>query len=176
MKSNANVVPKITGTVLRRPVKIEKYQNWEYLWSKFSLADTLPVVKETSTIELLIGNDYYLDIILPEKFELQPGLYLLGSKLGWIITGRTSERSDENQEQSLLTLNFRTSTHSSFVVTVVDQSLPVKPPLEDFWNREKIGISEPCEKSDDMAAFQKFNKSVQYQNGRYFVSWPWKSE
>jgi hypothetical protein len=65
-------------------------------------------------------------------FELQPGLYLLGSKLGWIITGRTSERSDEIQEQSLLTLNFRTSTHSSFVVTVVDQSLPVKPPLEDF--------------------------------------------
>ena len=79
MKSNANVVPKITGTVLRRPVKIEKYQNWEYLWSKFSIADTLPVVKETSTIELLIGNDYYLDIILPEKFELQPGLYLRGS-------------------------------------------------------------------------------------------------
>ena len=176
MKSNANVVPKITGTVLRRPVKIEKYQNWEYLWSKFSLADTLPVVKETSTIELLICNDYYLDIILPEKFELQPGLYLLGSKLGWIITGRTSERSDEIQEQSLLTLHFRTSTHSSFVDTAVDQSLPVKPPLEDFWNREKIGISELFKKSDDMAAFQKFNKSVQYQNGRYFVSWPWKSE
>ena len=152
MKSNANVVPKITGTVLRRPVKIEKYQNWEYLWSKFSLADTLPVVKETSTIELLIGNDYYLDIILPEKFELQPGLYLRGSKLGWIITGRTSERSDENQEQSLLTLNFGTSTHSSIVVNVVDQSLPVKTLVEDFWNLETIGISEPCEKLDDMVS------------------------
>jgi hypothetical protein len=79
MTIDANVVPKITGTVLKWPVKIEKYQNWEYLWSKFSIADTLPVVKETSTIELLIGNDYYLDIILPEKFELQPGLYLRGS-------------------------------------------------------------------------------------------------
>lgn len=132
MTIDANVVAKVTGTVLRRPVKIKKCQNWECLWSKFSLADTLPVVKETSTIELLIGNDYYLDIILPEKFELQPGLYLLGSKFGWIITGLTSERSDENQEQSLSTLNFGTSTHSSIAVTAVDQSLPVKPLLEDF--------------------------------------------
>lgn len=54
MTIDANVVPKITGTVLRRPVKIEKCQNWEYLWSKFILADTLPVVQETSTIELLM--------------------------------------------------------------------------------------------------------------------------
>lgn len=63
MTIDANVVAKVTGTVLRRPVKIKKCQNWECLWSKFSLADTLPVVNETSTIELLIANDYYLDII-----------------------------------------------------------------------------------------------------------------
>ena len=133
-----------------------------YLHTLLSLADTLPVIKETSTIALLIGNDYYLDIILPEKFELQPGLYLLESKLGWIITGRTAEKSDENQEQSLLTWNYRTSTHSSIPVTALDQSLSVKPPLEDFWNLETIGISEPCEKSDDMTAFENLYKSVQY--------------
>ena len=80
MKIDANVVPKITGTVLRRPLTIEKCQNWEYLWSKFSLADTLPVVKETSTIELLIGNDYYFDIILSEEF-IYLGQSLVGLSL-----------------------------------------------------------------------------------------------
>ena len=41
---------------------------------------------ETSTIDLLIG-DYYLDLILPKTVEIQPGLYMLGSKLDWILAG-----------------------------------------------------------------------------------------
>ncbi|CAG2200378.1 unnamed protein product [Mytilus edulis] len=101
MKISANVVPKITGSVLRRPVSIKNCQNYEYLWNNFNLADTLPTENEKTTIELLIGNDYYLDIILPEKIEIQPGLYLLGSKFGWIITGRTSEKSDGFEEPSI---------------------------------------------------------------------------
>ena len=48
-------------------------------------------LKETSSVELLIGNDYYLDIILPQNVEVQSELYMLGSKLGWILSGRTSE-------------------------------------------------------------------------------------
>ena len=51
------------------------------------MADTIPTETESSEIELLIGNDYYLDIILSQKIEIQPGLYLLASKLGWIWTG-----------------------------------------------------------------------------------------
>ena len=59
--------------------------NWD------CLADDIPIERETSSVELLIGNDYYLDIILPQKFEAQSGLYMLGSKLGWILSRRTSE-------------------------------------------------------------------------------------
>ena len=35
----------------------------EDLINSVDLADTLPSEWETSTIELLIGNDYYLDIV-----------------------------------------------------------------------------------------------------------------
>ncbi|CAC5404450.1 unnamed protein product [Mytilus coruscus] len=111
-----------------------------------SLADTLPTENEKTTIELLIGNDYYLDLILPEKIEIQPGLYLLGSKF------------------------------DSCAVTAIDKSMPIKPPLEDFWNLETIGISEPSENSNDTKALEKFNNSVEYTNERYLVCWPWKSE
>ena len=55
------------------------------------MADTIPSQTESSSVELLIGSDYYLDIILSKKIGVQPGLYLLASKLGWILTGRTSE-------------------------------------------------------------------------------------
>ena len=56
-------------------------------------------LKETSSVELLIGNDYYLDIILPQKVEVQSELYMLGSKLGWILSGRTSEIVENPQNQ-----------------------------------------------------------------------------
>ena len=46
------------------------------------LADSIPFEKEISTSKLLIDSDYHLEFITAEKIELEPGLYLLGSKLG----------------------------------------------------------------------------------------------
>ena len=59
----------------------------------------------------LIGNDYYLDIILPQKIEIQPGLYMLGSKLGRILSGRTSETAENTAEPSMLILTYGTDVN-----------------------------------------------------------------
>lgn len=68
------------------------------------MADTIPPETESSTVDLLIGNYYYLDIILTQKFKVQPCLYLLASKLGWILTGRSSEVDPEVKETNMLIL------------------------------------------------------------------------
>ena len=131
---NANVVPHIAESIQRRPVNSTSLDNWDYLWAEFSLADDLPKERETSSVEQLIGNDYYLDIILPQKVTVQPGLYLLGSKLGWILSGQTSERAEEpTAESTMLTLMHGkvVNTETSFL-TCQDKSLPKKPNLEDF--------------------------------------------
>ena len=39
-------------------------------------------------IDLLIGNDYYWDIICGNTIFLAPQLYLIDSKLGWILSGK----------------------------------------------------------------------------------------
>ena len=106
LQITANIIPKITGEMQRRPFNTRCLQNWEYLWKDNALADTLPTEIESSTIDLLIGNDYYLDLILPQKVEIQQGLYMLGSKLGWILAGRTSESVKTTEEQSLLVLTY----------------------------------------------------------------------
>jgi len=54
----------------------------EHLVKSVDLADTIPRENESSSVELLIGNDYYLDVVLSQRIELQPGLFLLGSKFG----------------------------------------------------------------------------------------------
>ena len=96
------------------------------------MADTIPSETETSTVELLIGNDCYLDIILSQK--IQPGLYLLASKLGWILTGRTSEVISEFNQTNMLILTYGTivSNTSVFTCTSIDDVTPSKPDLEDF--------------------------------------------
>ncbi|XP_071136931.1 uncharacterized protein [Mytilus edulis] len=73
MLIDANVVPKITGSILRRPLQMDVCENVKYLCNNLQLADTLPSCLESSTIEILIGNDYYLDIILQQKIEIQQG-------------------------------------------------------------------------------------------------------
>jgi hypothetical protein len=43
---------------------MENYENWKQLVKSLDLADTIPNENEQTSIELLFGNDYYLDIIM----------------------------------------------------------------------------------------------------------------
>ena len=64
-------------------------------------------------------------MILPQKTEIQPGIYMLGSKFGWIVSGRTNETFENTTESRMLTF-----------LICVDKSLPMKPNLEIFGNLE----------------------------------------
>lgn len=176
-KLTANVIPSITGSVQRRPFNADCLNNWNYLWKENSLADTLPNEREDATIDLLIGNDYYLDLILPQKVQIQPGLYMLGSKLGWILTGRTSELIEDKEEHSLSVLTYGTEIErETNVFTCADKYLPIKPNLEEFWRLETIGIQDKQEDHIDEKVLQHFNETLQYENGRYMVTWPWMED
>lgn len=87
----ANVIPTITGAVVRIPVNIEKYGN---LYGTLPLADKLPIEGERIQPDFLLGNDYFWDLITCERVPLGDGLYLIGSKLGWLFTGRHAVRKE----------------------------------------------------------------------------------
>lgn len=123
---NANIVPIISGTVQRKAMKFCSSENLEHLISSLDLADSIPKESESSSVELLIGNDYYLDIILSQKIEVQPGLYLLASKLGWILTGRTNESDSSVNETSMLILTYGNNITETGVFTNVDSVYPKK--------------------------------------------------
>ena len=121
--------PDMTSDVYRgRKTTIQQQQldHWDCLWNEFSLADDIPTERETSSVELLIRNDYYLEIILPQKVEVQSGLYMLGSKLGWILSGRTSEIVENSTESSMLIMTHgkRIDNETTFL-TCLDKSLPI---------------------------------------------------
>ncbi|XP_062602892.1 uncharacterized protein LOC134264633 [Saccostrea cucullata] len=178
MRIDANVVPQITGSIQRRPLPSTISEKVHNQYKHFQFADTLPKTTENATVDILIGNDHYLDLILSEKIEVNQGLYLLSSKVGWILTGRTQanfEVSRDNLHQMLI-VNGNNLTTEYCLHSSVDECLPLKPSLDEYWNLETIGIKDQPHSSDDDKALKNFNDTIKLVNGRYQVTWPWKDE
>ena len=110
--------------------------------------------------------------------EVQPGLYLLASKLGWLLSGRTSQYTNDKQEETnMLILTYGTDMESETnLYTNADRSLPTKANLEDFWKLETIAKDDSPVDPLDIEVHKSFHDSLQYKNGRYHASWLGKYE
>ena len=58
----------ISDTVLRKACKFHSFEHLDHFVRSLDMADTIPSETETTT-ELLIGNDYCLDIILSQTMK-----------------------------------------------------------------------------------------------------------
>ncbi|XP_060551271.1 uncharacterized protein LOC132712851 [Ruditapes philippinarum] len=173
---SVNIVPVISGTIQRKPIG-QLSENAHHILKTVDLADTIASENESCEIEMLIGNDYYLDIVLCQKLEIQPGLYLLSSKCGWILSGRTkNDHDEESKEINMLIFTQGNISANTNTFTSVDSSIPIKPNLEDFWNIESIGILDNPDISNDENAMRHFKDTLSFNDGRYQVAWPWKDE
>ena len=172
-----NIVPVISGEFQRRPLKNLSSDSVKDIVSSIELADVILRENETSPIELLIGNNYYLDFIYGEKTEIQTGLYLLASKLGWVLSGRTTDiTKDDLRESSMLVITYGSNINKSNAFNSVDACIPPKTELEDFWNMQSIGILDKPTSTDDEIAMEKIQDTLEYKNNRYQVTWPWKED
>ena len=164
LELSANVVPQIAGSIQRRPVNLKSVKSWEYLWTEFSYTDDLPNARETSSVLLFIVNDYYLDIILPQKNKVQPRLYMLGSKLGWILSRRTSEIAENTTEPSILIIIYGADINRETTLMInTDYSLPLKPNLGDFSRLESVKIQDSPTETDDKEALNRFKETLNYE-------------
>ena len=53
----------ISSSVQRRSIKLQSQDELRHIVSSLNLADTIPTENESSTVDILIGNDYYYHII-----------------------------------------------------------------------------------------------------------------
>lgn len=81
---SANMVKTVVNGVKRMPLVELKTS----LCNNLVFADTIPTAPEILHIDLLIGTDYYGHLVTGQKGELSPELFVIGSKLGWLLTGR----------------------------------------------------------------------------------------
>ena len=172
-KMSANVLKHITGMIQRNPLT-EKDLEFLRLIPSSELADSIPSAFESVAIDLLIGSDFFWDIVGGNKVMLPSGMFILPSKFGYIITGRCPDTKESMIDGKLFTL---------FVSTEVSQVVPelclrysantsamVSPQLENLWCLENIGISDPQFVDGDDEALQKFNETVKFDDGHYQVT------
>ena len=102
---------------------------------------------------------------------------MLGSKLGCILSGRTSELDENSTESSMLIMTHgKGIDNETNFLSCVDKSLPLKPNLEDFRKLESIGINASSVESNNDVALKKLSETLKYDEGRYPVTWSWKEE
>ena len=142
----ANVLKQITGDIQRGPLQQKDIELLQLI-SKDKLADLVPHSRETTTVDLLIGSDYFWDVVGGDKIMLPSEMFMLPSKFGYILTGRCPKTNHNGWDRSTCTL---------FVAAELDQlrsdhildcsvnvSLVKNPNLEIFWCSETSGIKNP---------------------------------
>ena len=160
LKIVANICDNITGNIVRERVDLEKYK---HTWKNLKLANN-DIVRNTSMnadnkicnmkIDILIGNDFYDDIIGTERIQIKNGLYLINSTLGWIFSGRVENRRVEED----------------YALFVEESDGRMENSL---WDLEAIGVTDD-DGSNEKIMMENFSKSITKVKNRYQVSWLWK--
>ena len=144
------------------------------------MADHVPHTFETATINLLLGSDQFWYIIGADKIMLPFGIFMLSSKFGHIITEKCPEVECDEKDKISSTMLGNTSLKqvacNQALFCSVNVSLVQNPNLKRFWYLETIGIMDPIGRESDNKILEMFCKTIKFEDGRYQVTWPWKSD
>ena len=176
MDLSANVVPDITGVIHRGTTPPEDDSFLRALPPSL-LADSLPSADDNARVDLLIGSDFFWELMSSDRIVLPSGLLLIQSKLGYILTGKCITATPSKE---VGTLFVHTQVRQSLpqpelsYTTHADACLTQAPDLADFWALETIGINDdPSAKLPDNT-HRDFERTIRHVDGRYEVRWPWK--
>ena len=111
-------------------------------------------------VDVLIGSDYYWDLVTGAVFKGTNGPTAIHTKLGWILSGPTAVKGPNQCSTNLVT------TH---VLRIDAQPDPLNNQLRAFWELESLGIN-PNEKN----MYDDSSSNIKLKEGRYEVSLPWK--
>jgi hypothetical protein len=88
------------------------------------------------------------------------------------MTGRTGETDEDTTDVYMLIITHGNNMSKSEIFTNIDDSIPTKPDLQDFWNFESICVVENLTVSEDQKVMQNFRDTLTLNDNRYFVTCP----
>ena len=114
-------------------------------------------------VDMLVGSDYYWDLVTGSICKIDGGPTAVHTKLGWVLSGPTSLKSSLRCSVNLMT------THVLRVGSQLQEPANLEEQLRAFWELESLGIQR-----EEKTLYDDFATSVTFRDGRYQVSLPWK--
>ena len=136
----------------------------------FELADHDPG-SDGGKVDILIGSDYYWEVVTGEIKRDASGPVALNSKFGWILSGPAKHGRDQ-QRFTTASLVLQGSEVADASQNPSDTSLSEE--LRHFWETEAIGIIDNQEHPETDSQFLP-SMNFDVKQGRYEVSLPWKA-
>ena len=115
-------------------------------------------------VDVLIGSDYYWDLVTGSICRSEKGPTAIHTKLCWVLSGPTLSPSS-----ALCSSTCITTTHLLWVGDKPSESMQLDEQLRTFWELESLGICE-----EEKTLYDEFASNITFQDGRYKVSLPWK--
>ena len=170
IKISALCFPKICSAVSAK-VNIDNHVHLQGL----ELADMSIAETGQQDIDVLIGSDYYFDIVSGDVIRGCSGPVPVSSMFGWVLSGPTS--AEESREKfattNLIIERPELMTLSPFDISHSEND-ELCNALQKFWDIESLGVREkpPVSQSDG----GEFLESIHFNEneGRYEVGLPWK--
>ena len=148
----AKVCKTITGPMKRQHLDVGKYK---HIWKELEMVSKIESKNGSYNIDLLIGSDYYEDILKAERIQIDNGLYLVNSSFGWMFSGRYMDKQEVDVELIM------------FIEEEVND-------VNQFWMLDTIGISDITEEKEEEQSVNTFKNKLVRNGNRYKVGWPWK--
>ena len=132
---------------------------------KLDLAD--PPSSSPEGIDVLIGSDYYWNLVEEEIVRTDNGPTVVKSKFGWLLSGPLATSNPPGTTVTHLSLCRLPDT----VAPEVDGLTDI---LKSFWETKSLGIKE--EPVDSETNTEPFLTNVRFVKERYEVGLPWLRE
>ena len=112
-------------------------------------------------IDMLIGSDYYWELVTGSICRGANGPIAIHTKLGWVLSGPSACVEPGRCATNLtVTHVLRADSCSAEPCTLEDQ-------LRAFWELEALGIQDK-----EKTLYDSFTEAVKFENGRYKVPLP----
>ena len=130
-----------------------------------TLAD--PEISDFSRLDVLIGVDNYYKFVYGN--HISKGLYAIPSNVGSLLAGTIScNNSTTNRPMVATVLRVQ---HSE----VIEDHNNLNNALTNIWNLDTVGMFPKTNSNEHDLILEQFEKSISYDNGKYTVCLPWKS-
>lgn len=133
-----------------------------------TLADDLTQYHKTTaplTTSLLVGADYYWEIVTGRTKRLQDKVMAAETILGWTLHGPTQFRAQPMNSSTVMVLKVTTTKED------------INEEVKRFWELESIGISDNMahtKTTDNDGVHTYIKDTMAFRDGRYEVRLPWK--